>query len=334
MLSQNDLAAYLAQRGQVVSYEELQVLVEKFERILKRHGVAIQPGSDLEAACLSVVEVLAKNRQPELRNDREDVRTVLTEVLGIWSLLTKIVRLQSHPLFGKFVPHLELLNKGAVVQNKQLRTSDEASNKIFELLFALVLLDVGSDLVLDHPSLAEGDNPDILVTIDGLRWGFACKTVYGQPEKTFFDNLKKGVAQIECSDASVGCVVVNFRNLLDHDAYWPVMNPVEHRNGAVPVFGAYYDPLVIGSLLNDQVTRKRDQVREQIGEENVLNIFAGKKSIPGFLAFCQTRASKVTPAGPVSTAISALVLANFANVQRHLPVFKKINLALHERVLR
>lgn len=329
--SQNALAAHLGQTGQVASFEGLEKQVELFEQILKMHGVAIKPGSDLESACLSVVDTVSKNRNPEFINALEDVRPRFTEILGIWSFLTKIVRLHNHRTFRQFVPHLELLNEGPVIQNNRLRISDEASNKIFELLFALILLDVGTDIILDHPSLAEGDNPDILATIDGYRWGFACKTVYGKSGKTFFGNLKKGCEQIECSEALLGCVVVNFRNLLDHDAFLPIMNSIEYQNGAEPEFGAYLDPSVIIERIKWMVLEKQNQVFDEIGRENVLNTFAGRKAIPGFLAFCQTRASKITYAGPVATAISSLMLANFDNSEDHLAVFSKINEALHER---
>ena len=317
--------------GQVATFEEIETLVDKFELVLNQHGVTIESGSDLEAACLSVLEVLVKRQELNLRNPHEDIRAILTEVLGIWTFLTKTVRLKDHPNFNQFVPHLKLLNKGTVVQNKRLRAPEEAANKIFELLFAMVLLDVGKDLVLDHPSLGKGDNPDILVTMDNQRWGFACKVVNGLSGKTFFDNLKKGVEQVERSVADIGCVVVNFRNLLDHEAAWPILNPIEYHNGADPVFGASPDHLIISNELCNQVTQKRNQVIIEIGEQNVTNIFLGKKCISGFLAFCQTCAGKATTSSPVPMSISTLVMANFGDIQNHRLVFDNINLALHER---
>jgi hypothetical protein len=326
-----DLAKRLAATGQVASLGELEALVERFEDALNKYGVEVQSGSELEAACLSVVEVLGKHENPELRDPRENVRVVFAELLGVWIFLTKVVRLQDHPAFAQFKPHLKLLNEGTVVQHTRLRACEEATNKIFELLFALVLLDIGNDLVLDPPDLARGDNPDILVTLVGQRWGFACKTVYGQSGKTFFDNLKRGVDQIEVSEATVGCVMVNFRNQLDHEAFWPVLNPDEHRNGAEPILGAFPNPELMGMELCRQVTVKRDQIASEIGLSNVLNIFTGKKAVPGFLAFCQTIAAKATSVGPVPSLISALVLGNFNRCDSHIRVFQWINEALHER---
>jgi len=245
--------------------------------------------------------------------------------------LTKAVRLQNHPAFVQFRPHLELLNHGTVAQHKRLRACEEATNKIFELLFALVLLDIGRDLVLDPPDLAKGDNPDILVTLGKQRWGFACKTVYGQSGKTFFDNLKKGVEQVEVSEAQVGCAMVNFRNQLDHEPFWPLLNKDDYQAGAEPVFGAFPEPALLGMELCRQVTLKRDQVVTEIGLNNVINFFNGKKAVPGFLAFCQTITAKATSRGPIPSLVSALVLGNFGRCDPHLPVFRQINEALHER---
>jgi hypothetical protein len=247
------LAGFLKQSGRVASLEELQALVDDFKNVLNRFGVEIMAGSNLEAACLSVVEVFAKHKQPRLRSGQDDFRKLFGDVLGIWSLLKLTVQFQDHPTFQSFVPHLALLNKGTVVQNKRLNVSDEASNKIFELLFALVLLSVGNELALDHPSLAQGDNPDVLITIDNKRWGFALKTPYSRSAKTFFDNLRKGVDQIKNSKAEIGCVVVNFRNLIDHELFLPILNPEEFAIGAEADFGGYIDPMVIRNIIGGHV---------------------------------------------------------------------------------
>ena len=98
--------------------------------------------------------------------------------------------------------------------------------------------------------------------------------------KAFFDNLKRGVEQIEASDAEVGCVAVGFRNLLDHSQYWPLLNEDEYRAGDQPIFGAFREPdQVVGPALFEQVQLKQSQVVEEIGAENVLKIFDGRESL-------------------------------------------------------
>lgn len=323
----------LGQAGQASSIEELEQLVFAFEAVLKRFGISIQSGSELEGACCSVLEVLGKNQNTQIRDTQEDIRHVFTEVLGLWSFLKKIVRLEDHACFSQFVPHLALLNKGTVVQNRRGTVCQEATNKIFELLFALVLLDVSDEVILDHPDLAKGDNPDVLATIDGQCWGFACKTIYGASGKTFYDNLKKGVEQIEAAPkAQVGIVVMNLRNTIRHEECWPILNKVEFHNGAEPIFAAYERPEeFVASHISEAVTQKRNQVVADIGLLKAMNLFAGKKALPAFLAFCQTCTGKVTALGPIPMSITMLCVGEFGDVQAHQRVFDKINLALHER---
>lgn len=334
MSTQTTIAQELGQTGQVASFVELQQLVFDFESVLKKFGVSIQSGSELEGACCSVLEILGKNQNDAVRDPNEDIREVFTEVLGIWAFLKRVVRLQNHGCFPQFVPHLNLLNKGTVVQNKRIRACQEATNKIFELLFALVLLDVSTDVVLDHPDLAKGDNPDVLATIDGVCWGFACKTIYGASGKTLFDNLKKGVEQIEAATkAAIGIVVVNLRNTISHEECWPILNDADYRAGAEPIFGAYSHPEdVIGPLIWEAVAQKRNDVVAEIELPNVTNLFAGKKALPAFLAFCQTCTGKASAVGPIPTTILTLSVGTFGDVQAHQAVFERINFALHERL--
>jgi len=321
----------LRKTGQVASFQDLEKLVYEFEAALSRHGIQIRSGSELEGACCSILEVLTKHQDRTIRNPQEDIRQVFTEVLGIWTFLQKVVRLQNHPSFPSFAPHLNLLNEGTVVQNKRLRASQDAANKIFELLFALVLLDLSPDVALADPDLEDITNPDILAAIDGQRWGFACKVVYGDSGKALFDNLKKAVDQIEVSAATVGCVVVNFRNHIKHEIFWPLLNEAEHRAGAEPVFGTSIDTRDAGPALCDRVTLKRNQVAQEIELQHVLNMYAGKKALPGFLAFCQTCAGQLSALGPIPSSVSALVLGNFAPCDTYMPIFERMNEGLHER---
>ena len=324
----------LGQTGQVSTYLELEQLVYKFEEVLKRRGIPIQPGSELEKACCSVLEVMGKNLNGHIHDLQEDVRGIFTEVLGIWLFLKKIVRLEGHRCFSQFVPHLNLLNKGTVVQNKRAQLCEEATNKVFELLVALVLLDAGDEVFLDHPSLAEGDNPDVLATIDGRCWGFACKTIYGSSGKTFYDNLKKGVEQIEAAPkAQLGIVVMNFRNIINHSECWPILNEAEYRGGAEPIFAAYEWPAeFVTSHVLEVVRNKRDQVVEEIGLANVVNLFTGKKALPAFLAFCLTCTGKVSALGPIPISITMLSVGEFGDIEPYKGAIEKINNALHECV--
>ena len=320
------------QTGQVASYTELAELVDKFEAVLKRFGIPIWPGSELEKACCSVLDVMGKRQNAHICDPQEDIRHQFREVLGMWVFLRQIVRLKDHGSFPQFVPHLALLNKGTVVQNTRIRVCQETTNKIFELLFALALLDLSDEVVLDHPFLATGDNPDILATIDGQSWGFACKTIYGSSGKTFYDNLEKGVEQIEAAPgAQVGAVVMNFRNIINHDKCWPIDNESEYRNGAEPTFAAFDRPEeFVRECISEVVTQKHNQVVAEIGLHTIMKLFSGKKAMPGYLAYCPTCTGRNTAQGPVPRSINMLVIGEFGGLQVHQGAIEKINSALHE----
>lgn len=130
MTTNPDIQRNLSQPGQVVTYLALEQLVYSFEGVLKRFGIPIQSGSELEKACLSVQEVMHKNQNPNICDPQEDIRHEFREVLGIWVFLRQIVRLKDHACFPQFAPHLALLNKGAVVQNTRTPLCEEATNKI------------------------------------------------------------------------------------------------------------------------------------------------------------------------------------------------------------
>src|SRR5207245_2399261 len=84
-------------------------------------------------------------------------------------------------------------------------------------------------------------NPDVLSTFDGVRWGFACKVLNSPTFSplTMFERLSDGIEQIEKSPAQVGCVVLNFKNVIDHNRTWPIRNPREVKAGHDPEFGAW-----------------------------------------------------------------------------------------------
>lgn len=322
----------LSRTGQVASFKDLQQLVFDFEQVLKSFGVPIKNGSELEKACFAVLDLLGKSQDVNIRNHREDIRQIYTEVLGIWLFLQKIVRHQKHPSFARFVPHLALLNDGTVIQNTQSRVCDKATNKIFELLFALVLLDLSNEVILDPPNGAVGDNPDVLATIDGTIWGFACKTLYSPSGKTFFDNLGRAVDQIQNSPAELGCVVTSVRNLLDPDVFWPILNKDQYDQGADPIFSSFENPTnFVAPLIAEFVLEKRDQVVAEITYEAIMNKFSGKKALPMFFAFFQTVTGKTTESGPVATSIITLSVGTFGDVSAYQALFERINQALHER---
>lgn len=313
----------------LLPYREMEQLVFAFEAVLRRHGVQIKSGSDLERICLAVVEVLAKKQDPALQHPLEDIRPYFADVLGIWVFMNKLVRLKDHSDFDQVIPHLALLNEGGVPQNVRSPVSDQASNKLFELLLALICMEQGEDIRLDDPNAAKGNNPDVLGTILTKRWGFACKTMYSSSPKTLYDRISEGLEQIENSEAEIGCVVVNFRNLIDHNYAWPILNEKEFGEGAVPVFGCWANPMMVAQDLARLALRKQKELEAAIGKDGVTRAFEGKKSVPAYVTYLQTATGIATPLGPIPSSVGALFLMPFGDVTDHLPVFHTLNSAMH-----
>ncbi|MCX6995799.1 MAG: hypothetical protein NTV49_01620 [Kiritimatiellaeota bacterium] len=316
--------------GQLASFTDLEVLAFDFERVLKKHGVKISNGTELESAVLAVIDLLGKGLYPGLRDPLQDIRPYFSDILGLWTFMTKIVRLQNHKDFKQLVPHLELLNNGKVVQNQKSLVSDDACNKLFELLLALICMDVGIDLRMDGPQKSVGDNPDVICTIEGRRWGFACKVPFRETPKSLFDNLRKGIDQIEVSPAKIGCVVFNYRNLIDHAGAWPILNEADLANGAEPVFGCHHNPMAVAADIQKLVDAQQMAMDAEVGRNNVEALFVSKKSIPAFLVFGQTTTGVTSPRGPAPSLIGTFSICPYTDCNVYMPVLRRLNDAMHE----
>jgi hypothetical protein len=179
---------------------------------------------------------------------------------------------------------------------------------MFELLIALASMAIGVKVRLDDPDASKGDNPDVIATIDGVRWGFACKVLNtGGPErkpnpKTLFDNVEKGVRQIEAApDAEVGLVLIGLKNVIQHDKVWPILNPVDAANGAEPIFGAVVFQEQVIDYLRGLATTLVDDMEKSIGRDELLAIFKCRKARPGVAFYIQTVGSILREGVPFPT---------------------------------
>ena len=128
---------------------------------------------------------------------------------------------------------------------------------------------------------------------------------------------------------------MNFRNIISHEKCWPILNEVEYRNGAEPIFSAYNRPEeFVRERIEEMVTQKHNQVVAEIDLPNIMKLFVGKKALPGYLAYCPTCTGHDTGQGPVPRSINMLGVGEFGDLRAHQGVIEKINSALHECVQR
>jgi len=179
-----------------VSFEDIHALVDEFKKVPAEHGLAVQPGSELDVACDATAALLLKHWDELLRDPHEDIRNDFRNALALAAFTRKIVKLRNHPDFDQLLPHVRtMVAGGGLAFNRWSSTLDKVTPKTFELLIALAAMDKGRNVMVDDPNRSKGDNPDVIATIDGIRWGFACKLLNTFDDKsppkpkTVFNNL-------------------------------------------------------------------------------------------------------------------------------------------------
>lgn len=204
------------------TFAHAQQLAFRFESLLGSVGITIRSGSVLERLYLNTIDLCHKHECPELRPaDSVDVRPSYREMVGLYDLLVKLVSASTHPSFPQLLPHLRLLNEGNPLQSVNTSVLDQENNKLFELYVAALCLGIPvKDLTVDDPHSSSGDNPDVLASYEGKRWGLACKALHTSAPMTIMDNIRKAVDQIERSGAESGFPILSAKNIIPHDDTW------------------------------------------------------------------------------------------------------------------
>jgi len=229
--------------GRFRSFEEIEASIFQFERVLRSNGIDIESGSQVESACLSGIHILmAKNGTAKVPPNT-DIRPSFVDACGLWQFIERVNRLEGTQFLPQLAPHLHLLMEGDFAQNRKSGRQDYASNKLFKLLVGLSAADIGTNTELDHPAASTGLNPDVLTTIETRgpafrvletkRWAFACKTLHSDAPKTLYDRVEEGIDQIRrAPSADTGVVVINLKNIIDHESLFPIVNRADYDAGA------------------------------------------------------------------------------------------------------
>jgi hypothetical protein len=288
------------------SFARAEQMAIELEALLKTHRLSIAPGSAFEAAVLTAMQIREWKRSAYTIGTGADVRSHYRAMFGVQELASLIVSVRNHANFNNLIPHLRLLSRGSALQNTKSRGNDEATNKLFELLVACLLMQFADEVELDDPTRSTGSNPDVLATIAGRRWGFACKVLHSIHPEGFLEHVRKGVAQIERSPAQVGVVVFNLKNVLPHDELWP---RVPHLGG----FGAALAAWPTADDANRVLRQKAEAVFRRIRSEvpNPASVmapeFVGKKSVRAFLLYAPTVTGVLFNGQPATTILRMMI---------------------------
>lgn len=290
-------------------------LVMRFERVIKTVGIDIRNGSILERLCLNTIDLCEKHEHPELRpSDEIDVRPSYREMVGLFDLLVKLVSCASHSDFPQLIPHLRLLNDGNPLQSVDTSVLDQENNKLFELYIAALCLGIPVDkIALDDPHSARGDNPDVLASIGGRRWGLACKSLHSLVPKTIMGNITKAIDQIERSDADTGIPVLSVKNMIAHEHIWPVRqeSALTGNPGNALIFLSFPTIDEPVRLLNEYAYRICEGLMKEFGRETLTAAFKGRKSQPACLLYLPSATSIVREGRPVPVRLNVFHLVPF-----------------------
>jgi hypothetical protein len=272
-------------------YERAEEVAFTLDQVLSANGVRIEPGSTLEKHILQVIRLANHKRAGDRSLVSDDIREDYRTLMGVHELAEALVAVRDSPSFGSLVPHLALLNKGAALQNTRSHSADQATNKLFELFVGAVVMQCGSDVILDHPEASEGSNPDILATLAGSRWGIACKVLHGLHPQGFMDHLEKGIDQIQRSPAETGVVFFNLKNVLPHDQIWPLADiPGTESPHGTPDQGpaAWSHASAPFDILVGTLDKLGETLMSYLPADHLDSVFRGKKSLPGFLLWASS----------------------------------------------
>lgn len=205
---------------------------DRFLTLLSRVGAHPPYGTSLEDELLSLTQLIEVMKAPGLVASRADAIEVLRSAAGLHDLAAKVLSVEPLPEFATFVPHLALIGNSkavtaSIAQNARSGYADDTARKFAELYVGCLAAHIGTEVTLDSPTNAKGDNPDVMFTLEPSgapkeRWAIAIKTISSQQGQTIFDRIAEGAAQIDhprCA-ADRGLVLINAKSALDHEALW------------------------------------------------------------------------------------------------------------------
>lgn len=216
----------------VVPFDRAQDIGDRFLALLSRHDINPPTGSSFEDELLSLTQLIEVMKDPSIivGSRRHEL---FRAAAGLHDFAAKVLATEPLPEFSGFLPHLRLigskkLNPASLAQNVDSKYNDDTARKMAELYVGCLAAHVGSDVDLDSPTCAKGDNPDVIFTltptIEGVvqkpeKWALAIKTVSSTHGQTIFERIKEGAKQIDAKKcpADKGLVLINAKNALDHD---------------------------------------------------------------------------------------------------------------------
>jgi hypothetical protein len=213
-----------------VPYQDAKDVADRFLTLLSKREITPPRGAAVETEMLSLVELLEIWSDPVRIREMAKNAHVIRQAAGIHDLAAKVLSSKKLPEFKSLEKHLEMIAQAreftTVAQNLRADGRDDISRKIAEMYVGCLAIHCGTGVVLDDPIHAKGDNPDVMLQFNDQRWALAVKTLVSDRHgQTIFDNIKSAAQQIDASQAEKGLVVLNAKNVINHDSLWKPARP-------------------------------------------------------------------------------------------------------------
>lgn len=265
----------------IYTFRNAELTLYEFEIFLNEIGIQIQTGSDLEKIAILILMANAIHKNEMEVNNSMDIREMFSDIMGLNLFMINILKNKNHKDFNQIIPHLHLLNNSETsVQTTKSKVTDSGNNKLFEIYIALLCMKFGKDIRLDNPYHSEGDNPDVMFSINDKRWAFACKALHSSNPKTIYNNLEKGISQINRSNADYGFVIINTKNIINTENHWSRPKS-STTNEDEALLKSYYLQQNLETFGINILTN----LKESVGEMCLINLGISGKCPPGFLMF-------------------------------------------------
>lgn len=207
-----------------VPYAEAKNIADRFLALLHRLGIDPPQSTSLEDEFLSLTALLEIWSDPAQTENLLNAAPILRAAAGVHDFAAKILCAERSAEFGSFQEHLKLIGSRKLrtfSQNAAADALDDASRKMAELYIASLTIHCGEQIKLDHPEKSKGDNPDIILRYRSRTWALAVKTLVSiRNGQSIFDNIANAAEQINRSAVYAGLIILNVKNVINHDAFW------------------------------------------------------------------------------------------------------------------
>lgn len=152
-----------------VAFQDADNIADRFLILLSKLCIHPPSGSFVEDELLSLTQFIEVMRSPNLAQGTNQV-AVLRTAAGLHDLAAKVLSVEPIAAFATFVPHSHLIAEtkvraASLGQNAASGVFDDTARKMAELYVGCLAAHVGTEVVLDSPTNAKGDNPDVIFTV-------------------------------------------------------------------------------------------------------------------------------------------------------------------------